>query len=201
MVRSLLIKLSFVLTKKVILMTNPTKPLPAQLNIIKIPLNVETDFQVTEETEEWVKEILVEMNENSTEISVEENLESTFLHVTGTYEKKFTPEYNEYLLMTIKVDTEYATECIRTLKPMKVEMELEFKVCFISETLAESEEFKEIDESFFDGEVYELYFYTKKTAAIQEMIHEQIYLNYNQYPILDAESEIFVSEDEEATKQ
>lgn len=201
MVRSLIIKPCFVLTKKVNFMTTPIKSLPAELGLLKLPLNVEIDFEMTEETEEWVKNILLEMNENATDKTPAENLEETYLHISGQMTKKFTSENGEYLLMSVRIQTEYNTECVRTLKPMSESMDLEFNVCFINETLATSELFAEIDETYLDGAVYEIYFYNKKTANIQEMVHEQIYLNYNQYPILDAESDIPGAAAEEPTKQ
>lgn len=182
-------------------MTTATKSLPAELGLLKLPLNVELEFEMTEETEEWVKNILIEMNENAHDKTPSENLEETYLHVSGTMIKKFNNENGEYLLMKVRIQTEYNTECVRTLRPMTESLDLDFKVCFVNETLAETEMYKEIDETYLDGDVYEIYFYSKKTAPIQEMVHEQIYLNYNQYPILDAESELIGSSDEEATKQ
>ena len=182
-------------------MTTPVIGLPAQFNFVKVPLNVETEFEMNEETEEWVKTILLEMNENASEKTPEENLNESYLQISGTFEKKFTSEMNDYLLMTVRIQTEYNTECVRTLKPMTENMDWEFKICFISETLAKTEMFAEIDETFLDGSIYEIYFYDKKTAMLQEMIHEQIYLNYNQYPVLDAESEILPPQEEESTKQ
>ncbi len=182
-------------------MTTPIKSLPAELGLLKLPLNVETEFEMNEETEEWVKSILLEMNENASDKTPAENLEETYLHISGRMTKKFTSENGEYLLMSVRIQTEYNTECVRTLKPMSESMDLEFNVCFINETLATSELFAEIDETYLDGAVYEIYFYNKKTANIQEMVHEQIYLNYNQYPILDAESDIPGAAAEEPTKQ
>jgi hypothetical protein len=38
--------------------------------------------------------------------------------------------------------------------------------------------------------VYEIYFYNKRTVEFQEMLHEQIFLNYDQYPVLDADSKL-----------
>ncbi len=181
---------------------NPAiKSLSAELGLLKIPLNQEVEFEMTEETEEWVKTILMEMNENAESKSPTENLEETYLHISGTMTKKFSNENGEYLLMKVRIQTEYNTECVRTLQPMSESLDLDFKICFINETLAETEMYKEIDETYLDGDVYEIYFYSKKSAPIQEMVHELIYLNYNQYPILDAESELIGAEDEELTKQ
>ncbi len=182
-------------------MTTPIKTLPANLPLLKLQLNILTPFEMTEENEEWVKEILMEMNENATDKTPEENLEETYLHISGNYTKKFSAENGEYLLMDFRVQTDYNTQCVRTLAPMNETMDIEFKICFINEDLAKAEQFAEIDETYFDGNVYEIYFYNKKAAGIQEMIHEQIYLNYNQYPVLDAESKLPELEEIVPTKQ
>ena len=41
-----------------------------------------------------------------------------------------------------------------------------------------------------DNDVYEIYFYQKRLVDFKEMIHEQIFLHYNQYPVLDADSKL-----------
>lgn len=73
---------------------------------------------------------------------------------------------------------------------MKVELDIPFKICFVDESLATSELFAEIDETWVENDVYEIYFYTKRTVDFQEMLHEQIYLNVNQYPVLDADAKL-----------
>ena len=49
--------------------------------------------------------------------------------------------------------------------------------------------------------MYDLYFYVKNKANLKEVIHEQVFLNLNQYPIKDAESELVWAKDESNTKQ
>lgn len=170
-----------------------------QINLIKIPVNTVFEFNLDHETD-WVKEILKELNENASEMSPEEYLNETNLFISGTIEKKTKPDMNEYLLVKGNVQSDYATECVRTLKPMTVELDVPFKVCFIDESLATSELFADIDETYVDDDVYEIYFYSKRTVDFQEMIHEQIFLNYDQYPVLDAESKLLDSDSEEVAK-
>ena len=97
---------------------------------------------------------------------------------------------SEFLLVTGTIEATYATECVRTLKPMKVELEIPFKVIFIDETLATSDLFADIDETWVENDTYEIYFYNKRTVNFMDMIHEQIFLNYNQYPVLDADAKL-----------
>jgi uncharacterized metal-binding protein YceD (DUF177 family) len=96
------------------------------------------------------------------------------------------------------IEADYVTECVRTLKPMTVQLDIPFKVVFIDEALATSELFAEIDETYVENDVYEIYFYNKRTVDFQEMIHEQIFLHYNQYPIIDAEGKLDGVDSEEA---
>lgn len=161
----------------------------AQINLIKLPTNNTFTFEL-DQTTDWVRDILMEMNENATDKKPEEWLKETSLKITGEFQKKNKLEMSEFLTITGTIEAEYATECVRTLKPMKVELNVPFKVCFVDESLATTEQFSEIDETYVDNDVYEIYFYSKRTVNFQEMIHEQIFLNYNQYPTLDADSKL-----------
>lgn len=161
----------------------------AQINLIKVPVNTPFDFDLDQDTD-FIRGILMELNENATDKTPEKYLEETYLDVTGEIEKKNNAEMNEFLLVKGTVIAKYATECVRTLKPMKVELEVPFKICFVDESLATSELFAEIDETWVENDVYEIYFYNKRTVEFQEMLHEQIYLNVNQYPVLDADAKL-----------
>lgn len=161
----------------------------AQINLIKLPMNTRYEYEFDENTD-WVKNILIELNENASEKTPEEWLKETNLVVFGEVEKKTKPEMGEFLLVTGTIEADYATECVRTLKTMKKELDVPFKICFVDESYASSELFADADETWVDNEVYELYFYDKRMVNLQEMIHEQVFLNYDQYPVLDAESKL-----------
>ena len=162
----------------------------AQINLIKLPVNTKFEIDLDQENSDWVRDILMEMNENASDKTPEQYLEDTSIHITGDIEKKDTPEMKEFLLVKGLVQVDYVTECVRTLKPMTIQLDVPFKVCFLDETLATSELFSDQDETWVEGEIYELYFYNKRTVDLQEMLHEQIFLNYDHYPVLDAESKI-----------
>lgn len=161
----------------------------AKINLIKLPANNPILFELDQETD-WVKEFLMEMNENATEKTPEEYLEETSIFISGEMEKKNKPDMGEFLLVKGTIEVDYVTECVRTLKPMTVQLDVPFKIIFVDESLATSELFAEIDETYVENDVYEIYFYNKRTVDFQEMLHEQIFLNYDQYPVLDADSKI-----------
>ena len=168
---------------------NKQDKIGAKINLIKLPANNPILFELDDSTD-WVREFLMEMNENASEVSPEEYLEETFLTITGEIEKKNKIDMGEFMIAKGTIKAEYATECVRTLKPMTMELEVPFKVVFIDESLATTELFADLDETYVENDVYEIYFYTKRTVDFQEMLHEQIFLNYEQYPILDADSKL-----------
>ena len=168
---------------------NKQEKISSKINLIKLAANNPIVFELDSETE-WVKEFLIEMNENASEKTPEEYLNETSIFISGEMEKKNKPDLGEFLLVKGTVEADYVTECVRTLKPMTVQLDVPFKVIFVDETLATSELFAEIDETYVENDVYEIYFYNKRTVEFQEMLHEQIFLNYNQYPVIDAESKL-----------
>jgi uncharacterized metal-binding protein YceD (DUF177 family) len=165
------------------------KHIAPNINLIKVPANQPMPFELDQETD-WVCEFLMEMNENATEKSPEAYLEDTAIFISGEIEKKNKTDMGEFLLVKGTIEVDYVTECVRTLKPMTVQLDVPFKVIFVDEELATSELFAGIDETYVENDVYEIYFYNKRTVDLQEMLHEQIFLNYNQYPVLDADSKL-----------
>jgi uncharacterized metal-binding protein YceD (DUF177 family) len=170
-------------------MNKQEKYIAQKINLIKIPANQEIEFELDQETD-WVGHFLLEMNENATEKKPEDYFKETSIYIKGSIEKKNKNDMGEFLLAKGMIQADYATECVRTLRPMTVELDVPFKVVFIDEALANTELFSEIDETFVENDVYEIYFYSKRTVDFEEMLHEQIFLNYNQYPVLDADSKL-----------
>jgi uncharacterized metal-binding protein YceD (DUF177 family) len=161
----------------------------AQINLLKIAANTEFDYEFDQDTE-WIKEMLVELNENATDKTPDEWLKETSLVVFGEMTKKDKPDMGEFLLVKGTIEATYATECVRTLKPMKKDLDIPFKVCFLDQSMAETEMFKDVDETYVENDVYEIYFFDKRTVDFQAMIHEQIFLHVDLYPILDANSKL-----------
>lgn len=170
------------------------------LNVSRFPLKSLQSYDL-DEKEPWLKTILLELNENVDTKLPEEYLESSHLEVHLDIEKKHKGSYGEYLLISGKVNTHYHTQCVRTLNEMTEDLEVEFKACFLDNAYEENEEFQDQVDIFMDGEVYELYFYENRIANIQLLIHEQIFLNYNQYPVSDYDAELDWAKSTSETKQ
>lgn len=184
-------------------MTNATKQenvLAGKINIIKIPLNTPKYYKLGID-QDWVKALLVELNEKAEDKTPEEFLKETQLEIAVEMTKMFKKEYGEYLLIKVDLYTEYTTQCIRTLEDMKESLELAFQFCLVDKKMEDEEEFTERLDIFEKDEMYDLYFYEKGFGELAEIIHEQIYLNINQYPIKDAETPLAWGNDSSETKQ
>lgn len=167
----------------------------ATINLIKLPQNNVFEFNFDQDTD-WVKDLLIELNENATDKSPEEYLKETSLTLSGEVVKKHREEMGEYLLLTANITAHYVTECVRTLKPMSMDLEVPVKICFVDEGFAETELFTDADDTYVDNEMWDLYFYNKRSVDFKEVIHEQIFLNYEQYPVLDSDSPLILGENE-----
>jgi hypothetical protein len=162
----------------------------AEINLIKLPLNTKFEFELDQDNTDWVRDILLELNENASEKSPEAYLQETSIFIKGNIEKKDRSDMKEFLLVDGLVQVDYVTECVRTLKPMTMQLDVPFKICFLDESLAQTDLFVDAEDTFIENDTYELYFFTKRTVDFREMIHEQIFLQYEQYPILDAEAKL-----------
>lgn len=79
-------------------MQNHDNKVAAQINLIKLPINTAFEFDLDQDTD-FVKEILIELNENATDKTPEMYLQETYLDITGEIEKKNSAEMNEFLLV------------------------------------------------------------------------------------------------------
>lgn len=161
--------------------------LERKVTISKLPNNSWVKHQLDKSTE-WLAELLKEMNENATIAPVHILLSQTSIDVTIELMRKFKGEVGEYVLARGTIEATYATECVRTLRPMQEKLSAEFKTCFVPESVLKSEEYAETSEIWLDGETWELYGYDKNQIDLAEMVHEQAYLNYNYYPRIDADA-------------
>ena len=170
------------------------------LVVSKFPMDSAQDYEF-DQKQPWIKDILIELNENAETKLPEEYLEESSIFANLKIEKKFKETYGEYLLISGTVKTEYFTQCIRTLNEMKDHLEVDFKACYIDGAFQDNEELQDQVDIYMDGDVHELYFYDKRIADIKLLVHEQIYLNYNQYPVSDYDAELGWKNDTPTTKQ
>jgi uncharacterized metal-binding protein YceD (DUF177 family) len=168
---------------------NTLTELAVPLKVNKINIDESKSYQL-DKTQDWVKDLLVELNEKADEQTPEEYLLETSLNIDIDMIKKFKPEEGEFLLVTGSVRAQYVTQCIRSLESMSDEFDIEFKVCYLHSKNKEHDAYKDQLETFQLGDMYELYFYEKGDADLKAVIHETIYLNLNQYPVKDPDGEL-----------
>ena len=174
--------------------------LAAQLNLIKFPANTTLKYELDQGTE-WVKNLLLEMNETATDKTPDEWLKETFLNIDLSITKKFKNEYGEYLLVQGAFAVKFVTESVRTLKTVEEEHDVEFKAVLFEEQILKGEEFAELDEMWLDGETYTIYSFEKTTANIAEMLHEQLFLCRDLYPLAPGEEDMDASVDSDKPRQ
>lgn len=171
-----------------------------KLNISRFPLNATKTYALGKDLS-WVADMLKELNEKADAKSVEEYFENTNLDIEITITKKFKQPLGEYLLIKGHIEANFVTQCVRTLKDMPEFVELDIKAGFIDSVHQDSEMYSDQTEAFLDDDLYELYYHDKGFANIYEMLHEQIHLNINPYPIADSESLLEWGVDVSTTKQ
>jgi hypothetical protein len=164
------------------------KELESNVSLTFLPVNVKNNFELTKK-QDWVKELLMELNEKAYEKSPEEYLNETELNITMCITRKNQTALGDYVIVEGKLQTLYATECVKTGMPMKEPLSLEFKACALEKTFETSPEYQDQTEIFIDNKIYELFFYEKRKLNIKDIVHEFIFLNLNQYPSLEAVSD------------
>lgn len=164
-----------------------------------VPVSQTQDFDLGVNVP-WVKDLLIELNENVVEKSPEDYLNETSISIKLELRKKHNHSIGEYLLIKGQVNADFITECVKTLMPMKDSVSLEFRSCYIDIQFESEPEYAELTEMYMDDDVYELYFYEKRRADIKEMLHEMIYLNIDQYPSMDKDNDMDLHQQPTDTK-
>jgi hypothetical protein len=161
------------------------RPLGPKVSLLKIPQNALLDVKLSHPESSWLTDLLKEMNEKASYAPVDILLKSTGLEVDLRLQKKSTNEYGLFLLIEGKIQALYATECVKTLRPMKEELSVEFAAACLDKEISESEEFADSGEFFWNQRMWEIYPTQNNNVDLFEILHEQIYLHYNMYPVAD----------------
>lgn len=164
--------------------TDPLNRLNSPVNISKLPANSFVDYNLTKE-QDWVKELLTELNEKASALPEEMKLDQTRLDITFEIQRRFKGEYGEFVLCKGSIDAVFFTECIKSLATMKDTINCEFKGMFLDSSFAEKPEYEELTESYFDQDIYDLYYFDRRMVNLKDMVHEVIWLNLNPYPVRD----------------
>lgn len=181
-------------------MNTTENKIPDVLNINKIGAN-QTKFYAVDHRQDWVKSLLLELNEKVEGRSEDEILANSKILINLEITKKPKGNYGNYLLVTGQFSAQYITHCVRTLEEMSDEVDFPINFCFVPGHLEQDNAFKDQTEVFEDNEMRELYFYHKGEVQLKEAIHEQIFLNINQYPVKDQEAPLVWAEPASDVKQ
>ncbi len=154
----------------------------AIVKLSHIPPNVMDEFKLNKDNSQWLKELLIELNEKASEANEEQKLSETELNLNLKIEKKHLGQYGEFVLIKADINGTFATECVKTLTPLKDIVHFQFQACFLNESFKDDEEYRELTEIFIDHDVYELYFQNRGSVDLKETFHEQIFLNIDPYP-------------------
>lgn len=158
--------------------------LGATLNTRKMRSNTWLEFSLSKNSD-WVKNLLLELNENAEEMSPEQQLATSELNLEIQLKKANKSSIGDYLLCSTKVSSTFNTQCVKTGSIMNDSLDFSVKICFLPEHLSNQEEFLDQTEYYTDGEIYELYYLNKNDEApLKEAIREQLFLNLDFYPTL-----------------
>jgi uncharacterized metal-binding protein YceD (DUF177 family) len=165
-----------------------------QLPLTKIQQDQTFDYKLDKECP-WVAKLLEELNEDATELSNINKHNNSSFNLQLHLKRKYNASAGEYVLAWGKIDTTFYTECVKTLQTMQEHIEVEFKACFVDLAKEAEEQFAEQDEYYTDGQVWDLHFFEEETIDLQEMLHEVVYLNKNQYPTIEV-----MQDDDDSTR-
>lgn len=156
----------------------------------------EQEHEITlDKSQDWVCELLEELNEKVNSHSVEHYIANSSLNAKMSYKRVSSPTFGDTLCVWGSIETTFFTECVRTLQEMNDSLSCDFKICFIENHFAEDPDFEDQTEVFINNDIHDMHFYELKKADLKEMMHEVIYLNINQYPVADYDTPLEVALD------
>lgn len=171
-------------------MDNSNDAIKALANISKISMANFDEYSLDKETS-WLKEILIELNANADDKDELAYLDETSIELELKLKKKFKGSLGEYVIAEGNLKSEYVTQCVRTLQEMREQIEVSINSCFIDKIHEKEEAYADQLEIFDETKLYDLYFYEKKQVNLKSMIHEQVFLNMNQYPVKDHDAPLY----------
>lgn len=179
---------------------NKFDKIDAEVNILLLKPNEESVYKLNK-SQDWLEGLLNELNDKVSERTTEQYLADSEINLDITLKRVHHQPFGNVLICRGHLEVSFFTECVRTLKEMKDEISIDFKACFIPNHFAEDEEYEDLDETFVDNDVHEVHFSENNIANLKEMTHELIYLNINQYPVIDEDGPIETMDSPTGLKQ
>ncbi len=156
------------------------KEISAELDLSRIQRDLVYDFELNE-SQDWVLELLKELNENSG-LESEDFLPKSKILIKGTLKKTSVATFQDIGLVSLEFKAEYLSQSVKDLEIIPQALHYEVNLCFIHESFENDEAYKDETELFLEGKMHELYFTKKGKANLKEAVHEQTFLNFNFYP-------------------
>ena len=156
--------------------TDNIDKLARKLSIVKLPLNSPKNYRL-DRSVDWVDEIFKEMNDGSDAMGM--------LSIELELTRKKSAELDEHIVINAKVVADVTRQCVRCLVDTMEHSEAEFECCCIEEEYKEDEVYAETETVLCDNKEMELYFMENRSIDLASIIHEQVFVNYNYYPLHD----------------
>lgn len=139
---------------------------------------------------EWMRNILSELHEEITDDLREEPelLKQASLKFEGDLQKRSDSYWRDHALLVGELKACYWTQCIKSGELMLEEQDLDIQAVFINESLQKTKNLEEADTLMIENYEYDLYFYKSSMIDISEVLHEQLFLNKNPYPVKKAQA-------------
>ena len=103
------------------------------------------------------------------------------LHLHLLVVRRSGSHYGDYLLFEGSIMGVFGTPCVRCLVPTRCSLETDFFSCFLSPHHQQGDS----TSIYIDGRDRELYFYHDGVADLQEVLHENIFINVDPLPLHD----------------
>lgn len=152
----------------------------AVIKLGKYSFDETVDYELDENCH-WVNGLLDELEEGTDRS--EEDYKQGAISCNLTLKRKSGKPFGDHLLVKGDMKASYTTPCVRCLKLTPLTVDFDFQTCFIPSHLEKEPEFEELDEIFTENEEFALYFHNKGDADIAEMVHENLFMNVDHFPL------------------
>ena len=130
---------------------------------------------------QWVSDLLSELEEDLDDD--EKSHENREMTVNLKIKRKEIPNFGEGLVIKGDFKGNFHLPCIKCLAPAAESAKGSFAAVYISDQYEKSEEFEETLSVWADNSELEVYFHERGKCNVKKIIHENIYLNINPYPL------------------
>jgi uncharacterized protein len=141
-----------------------------------------SEYELTEECE-WVAALFEELEEQTDR--EEDGYSKGSISCDLKIKRKSGKPFGDHLLVRGNIKAKYITPCVRCLTLTNQDVYADFQVCFVPKRLENEPEFEELDDVFTENEEFALYFHDRGNADIAEMVHENLFMNIEHFPLHD----------------